>query len=345
MKKHKTGDLTKIDSSFANNFSWPGEFGGFRADDSSQVMHNAEERKYGKNKLSAAKSQKAKKRTNFLCRRRNGHIRDRNFLNTLCNNDDDGGVDIKDGDSLVYQGQGGGYEEHGGQEGYRNYVSGYGHGGYGEYGEEEYPSYTGPGYEESEGYSAGGYEGTHGGYKRGKGSSNGGSYEGGGVGYGGGLYGGSGSGVQEYGGGGYGGGGYGVGGYGGEGYDGGGHDGRAYGGGGFGGGGYGGGGYGGGGYGGGGYQRPQQLLKIIKNDEPEGFFESFFNLFSVGFEPLILLLGLASLATTAVLFVAITNAGRRSFGARFIKRGNWLEDRQQQDLEELDRTVSQGTSC
>ena len=60
-------------------------------------------------------------------------------------------------------------------------------------------------------------------------------------------------------------------------------------------------------------------VEYHKNDEPDGLFDTLLNLFSVGFEPLILLLGLASLATTAVLFVAITNAGKRSFGARLVR--------------------------
>ena len=66
-----------------------------------------------------AKRQTAKERTNFLCRRRNGHIRDRNFLNTICNiDDDDGGLDdVKNGDSILtgVQGEGntgGEYEEY-----------------------------------------------------------------------------------------------------------------------------------------------------------------------------------------------------------------------------------------
>ena len=58
------------------------------------------------------------------------------------------------------------------------------------------------------------------------------------------------------------------------------------------------------------------------------------NFFSVGFEPLILLLGLA-----------ITNAVKRSFGGRLVRRENWSEllgDQQQEDLEEIDRKVKQG---
>ena len=73
----------------------------------------------------------------------------------------------------------------------------------------------------------------------------------------------------------------------------------------------------------------------------------FLNLFSVGFEPLILLLGFASWANTAVLFVAITNAGKRSFEARLLRRENWsqlLGDQQYEDLEEMDRKVKQGNS-
>ena len=130
------------------------------------------------------------------------------------------------------------------------------------------------------------------------------------------------------------------------GYGGGGHGGGGFSLGGLGGGSYGSGGHGGRGYGGGyGYQRPQQLLKIIKNDEPDGLFDTLLNFFSVGFEPLILLLGLASLATTAVLFVAITNAGKRSFGARLVRRENMLKllgDQQEEELEDMDRKVKQG---
>ena len=71
----------------------------------------------------------------------------------------------------------------------------------------------------------------------------------------------------------------------------------------------------------------------------------FLNFFSFGFEPLTLLLGFASLANTAVLFVAITNAGKRSFLARLLRRENWSQlpgDQQEEDLEEIDRKVKQG---
>ena len=73
----------------------------------------------------------------------------------------------------------------------------------------------------------------------------------------------------------------------------------------------------------------------------------FLNFFSFGFEPLTLLLGFASLANTAVLFVAITNAGKRSLGARLLRRENWsqlLDYQQYEDLEEMYRKVKQGNS-
>ena len=108
----------------------------------------------------------------------------------------------------------------------------------------------------------------------------------------------------------------------------------------------GGGGYGGGGYGGGyGYQRPLQLLKIIKEDEPEGIFDTFLSFFDIGFEPFILLLGLAGIGAAAVLFSAITNAGRRSIRRRILNGRNWLEqlsDQQQEYMEEIHENVVRG---
>ena len=90
IKKTKVEDLPLADSKVVNSFAWPREFGGLSVGASpysSQLIY----KDTGKSKLLTAKRQKAKERTNFLCRRRNGHIRDRNFLKTICNNDDDDG--------------------------------------------------------------------------------------------------------------------------------------------------------------------------------------------------------------------------------------------------------------
>ena len=108
----------------------------------------------------------------------------------------------------------------------------------------------------------------------------------------------------------------------------------------------GGGGYGGGGYGGGyDYQRPLQLLKIIKEDEPEGIFDTFLSFFDIGFEPFILLLGLAGIGAAAVLLSAITNAGRRNIRRRILNGRNWLEqlsEQQQEYLEDIHENVVRG---
>ena len=106
----------------------------------------------------------------------------------------------------------------------------------------------------------------------------------------------------------------------------------------------GGGGYGG--YGGGyGYQRPLQLLRIIKEDEPEGIFDTLLSFFDIGFEPFILLLGLAGIGAAAVLFSAITNAGKRSLKTNLLKGGDWvgrISHQQQNHLQELHENVIKG---
>ena len=90
MKKTNVDDLPLADSNIVSSFALPSEFGGFgggASPYSSQLRY----KDTGKRMLLTAKRQKAKQQTNFLCRRKNGHIRDRNFLKTICNNDDDDG--------------------------------------------------------------------------------------------------------------------------------------------------------------------------------------------------------------------------------------------------------------
>ena len=82
MKELQREDKTKADSSFANTSAWPRDL--------EMDIHPKKCRI-----LIAAANQKAKERKNVLCRRRNGHFRNRNFLNTFCNTDDDGVVRVK----------------------------------------------------------------------------------------------------------------------------------------------------------------------------------------------------------------------------------------------------------
>ena len=73
--------------------------------------------------------------------------------------------------------------------------------------------------------------------------------------------------------------------------------------------------------------RPQahRLFKVFRPKQPDGIFDTILSFFEIGFEPFILLLGLAGLAAGAALFIAITAAGRRSFGRTAVKGRNGLE--------------------
>ena len=65
----------------------------------------------------------------------------------------------------------------------------------------------------------------------------------------------------------------------------------------------------------------------------------------IGFEPFILLLGLAGIGAAAVLFSAITNAGRRSIRRRILNGRNWLEqlsEQQREYLEDIQENVVRG---
>ena len=216
----------------------------------------------------------AKRRTNLLpnllCRRRRDNIQNRNLLNTLCDDDDDGHNGIENGNIILYGDQGKTHHHHGG-----------GYDDIGGYGGQAYPPY-GP-------VGAGGY-----------GHEGGGQHD-----------------FIEY--------------QGPSGYGTGGRYGGSY----------------GGGYGGGyGYQRPLQLLRIIKDDEPEGIFDTFLSFFDIGFEPFVLLLGLAGIGAAAVLFSAITNAGKRSYKYSFLQGRNWLKqitDQQFKYIEEIHENVIKGS--
>ena len=101
MEESQEQNLNMSDSSVVNTFAWPKEFQGFRDETFSFSSYQG---KYGGTQEKAKIH--AKRRSNLLCRRRNNDIRYKNFLNILCDNEDDGGVDdIKNGDCIIYDGE------------------------------------------------------------------------------------------------------------------------------------------------------------------------------------------------------------------------------------------------
>ena len=61
-----------------------------------------------------------------------------------------------------------------------------------------------------------------------------------------------------------------------------------------------------------------------------GLFETFLNLFRLGFEPFVLLLGLAGVGAAAALFLIIRNSGRRSLGWQLASPAQEVEQEQLQ---------------
>ena len=85
-----------------------------------------------------------------------------------------------------------------------------------------------------------------------------------------------------------------------------------------------------------GYQKPVQLLRIIKEDEPEGIIGTFLSCFDIGC--------LTLHPAAAVLFSAIISAGRRSLRATAAAQGrHWLEGvSDQTHLAEIYERVAKG---
>ena len=88
-------------------------------------------------------------------------------------------------------------------------------------------------------------------------------------------------------------------------------------------------------------QQPITIIRIVRPERSQGLFDTFLNFFRIGFEPFILLLGLAGAVGVGTLFFLIQNRGKRSMswsGAALIQT---LAD---QELENLERRVVKGGS-
>ena len=90
------------------------------------------------------------------------------------------------------------------------------------------------------------------------------------------------------------------------------------------------------------HHKPLTIIRIVRPERSQGLFDTFLNFFRIGFEPLILLLGLAGAVAAGALFLVIRNSGRRSLGwAGLTHSQNW-PGQELQELQEVQERVVTG---